>query len=172
LVTGFIEVLHNVTTSNTANPYSLQFTTARIKTSHSSVSSPAVAWYRLLTADVHLTLGSRAISVPQLPASKSNSSQQLNCSSPMTDCSPVHFTPLYSTARNSLIVLLIISKHGPQRKHHCYEPVAQQPALFTESPLNNGSTCYKHYNSQKIFSDIIKVYSAGDAKYHTRIVIM
>jgi hypothetical protein len=43
-----------------------------------------------LTADVPLTLGSRIIPVPQLPASNSNSSQGLNCSGPQSQ-SQSHF---------------------------------------------------------------------------------
>jgi hypothetical protein len=49
-------------------------------------------------ADVHLTLGSRTIPVPQLPVSNSNSSQGLNCSSPLTHSLTNKLTPLHSTA--------------------------------------------------------------------------
>jgi hypothetical protein len=44
---GFIEHLHVVTTCNYSaivNSHTLQFTTARTKSSHSAVSSPVVAW--------------------------------------------------------------------------------------------------------------------------------
>jgi hypothetical protein len=47
LVTGFIEHLQIVTTSNfgaVANSYNLQFTTARTKPSQSAVSSSVVTW--------------------------------------------------------------------------------------------------------------------------------
>jgi hypothetical protein len=47
LVTGFIEHLQIVTTSNynaIANSHTLQLTTARTKSSHSAVFSPVVAW--------------------------------------------------------------------------------------------------------------------------------
>jgi hypothetical protein len=47
LVTGFTELLHNVTTSNynaITNSHTLQFTTACIKSSQPAVSSPVVAW--------------------------------------------------------------------------------------------------------------------------------
>jgi hypothetical protein len=46
-VTGLIEHLQNVTTCNysaTANSHTLQFTTARTKSSQSTISSPVVAW--------------------------------------------------------------------------------------------------------------------------------
>jgi hypothetical protein len=52
LVTGFIEHLQIVTTSNcsaNANSHILQFSTARAKASQSAVSSPVVAWQRLPT---------------------------------------------------------------------------------------------------------------------------
>jgi hypothetical protein len=44
---------------------------------------------------------------PQLPSSHSNSSQRPNCSSPLTDYSPTHFSPLYvySTAPHSVTEL-------------------------------------------------------------------
>jgi hypothetical protein len=41
-------------------------------------SSLAVAWQRLPTVDVSLPLGSRTVPVPQVPASQSNNSEQLN----------------------------------------------------------------------------------------------
>jgi hypothetical protein len=77
----------------------------------SLLQSPlAVAWYRLPTADVTLTLGSRTVPMPQLPASQSNSSKRLNCSSVLTHS-------LTHSLRNSSLtdwtVLLITSRHGP-----------------------------------------------------------
>jgi hypothetical protein len=84
LVIGFIDYLQIVFTSNysaIANSHTLQFTIAPTKSSQSAVSLSVVACQRLPTADVPLTLGSRNIPVPQLPASNSNGSQQLNCSS-------------------------------------------------------------------------------------------
>jgi hypothetical protein len=54
------------------------------------------------SADIPLTLGSWTITMPQLPASKSNRSQWPNCSSPLTDCSQTHFTPLYPNALHSI----------------------------------------------------------------------
>jgi hypothetical protein len=57
------------------------------------------------------------IPVPQLPASNSNSSQRLTCSSPLTNSSPTDFTPLHSTELAPLTVLFITSWHGPHRKH-------------------------------------------------------
>jgi hypothetical protein len=59
-----------------------------------------------------LTLSSRTVPVPQLPVSKSNSSQRLNCSSPLTAYQPVHFTPLYSTALHSQTRQLTTSLHS------------------------------------------------------------
>jgi hypothetical protein len=47
LVTGFTELLHNVTVNNystNTNSHTLQFTKARRKSSQSAVSSPVVAW--------------------------------------------------------------------------------------------------------------------------------
>jgi hypothetical protein len=64
------------------------------------MSSPAIASYRLPVADVPRTLGFWAIPVPQLPASNSNSSQGLNCSSPLTNsltCKPSHSIPMHCT---------------------------------------------------------------------------
>jgi hypothetical protein len=64
----------------------------------SPLSSPVIAWQWLPTADVPLTLGSWTIPMAQL-TSNSNSSRRLNCSSPLTDCSPtnsLHSTLLYS----------------------------------------------------------------------------
>jgi hypothetical protein len=68
-----------------ANSHTLGFTKARAKSFKTAVSSPVVAWQRLPTADFPLNLGSRIIALPHLPASNSNSSQRLNCSSPLTN---------------------------------------------------------------------------------------
>jgi hypothetical protein len=43
LVTGFIELLQKVSSAN-VNSHTLQFTTARTKSSQSVVSSPVVDW--------------------------------------------------------------------------------------------------------------------------------
>jgi hypothetical protein len=51
---GFIDHLQIVTTSNyntVANSHTLQFTTARTKSSQPAAFSPVVAWERLPTAD-------------------------------------------------------------------------------------------------------------------------
>jgi hypothetical protein len=77
LVIGFIEHLHNVTTSNysaIANSHNLQLNTARNEPSQSAVSSPVVVWEWLPTAEAPLSLASPTIPFPQLPASNSNSS--------------------------------------------------------------------------------------------------
>jgi hypothetical protein len=69
-VIGFIEHLQIVTISNysaIANSQTSQFTIAHTKNFQIAVSSSAVAWQRLLTVDVPLTLGSQTIPVPQLP---------------------------------------------------------------------------------------------------------
>jgi hypothetical protein len=125
-----------------ANSYTLQITTAGIKSSQPAQSSPVVAWWRLPTADVPLTLGSRTIPMPELPASHSHSSQRLNRSSPLTDCSPVHFTPLYS----------LTSWHGPSRKHrfsvecYCYVRVCLGAYVIDTQPLpTNGRCLQSHY---------------------------
>jgi hypothetical protein len=102
LAIGFIEQLQVITI---ANSHTLQFTRACTKCSQSAMSSQVVVWYRLPTMDVPLPLFSRTIPVPQLPASHSNSSHGLNCSSSLTAHQPTHFTPLYSTALHSLTEL-------------------------------------------------------------------
>jgi hypothetical protein len=56
-----------------------------------------VAWQRL-----PLSLGSRTITVRQLPASHSSSSQGLNPSSPLTTHQPTLFTALHSVETHSL----------------------------------------------------------------------
>jgi hypothetical protein len=119
LLIGFIDHLQIATTSNysaIADSHTLQFTTARTKSSQSAVSS-SVVWQRHPMTDLPLTLGSRTITVPQLPASNSNSSQRPNCSSPLIDCTPTN--SLHSIVLNctELTVLLVTSRHGPHRKH-------------------------------------------------------
>jgi hypothetical protein len=53
---------------------------------------------------------------PQLPSSKSNSSQRLNLNSPLTHSLTKQL--LFTSLRwLSLTVLLITSRHGPHRKH-------------------------------------------------------
>jgi hypothetical protein len=110
MVTGFIEFLQKVTTSNYrafANSRTQQFTTSRTRSSQPAVSSPVIVLLRLPTADVPLPLGSRTIAVPQLPASNSNSSQGLNRSSPLThsltnQLAPLRYTELHCTALTEL----------------------------------------------------------------------
>jgi hypothetical protein len=95
LVTGVADHLQIVITCNYsafANPHTQQFITARTKSSQPVVFSPVVVWQRFPTASSPLTLGSRNIRLPQLPASKSNGLQGLNCSS---DCSQAHQTTLH-----------------------------------------------------------------------------
>jgi hypothetical protein len=73
LVIVFTDHLLIVITSNytaIADSRTIRFTTGRAKSFQSTVSSPVVARKRLPTADDPLTLGSRTISVPQLPASQ------------------------------------------------------------------------------------------------------
>jgi hypothetical protein len=82
----------------------------------SLLPSPVVAWYRLPTADVPLTLDTQTVPLPQVQASNNNSSHQPNCSSLMT--SPTHLTPLCLTELHSVTVLLITSGHSPHRKHY------------------------------------------------------
>jgi hypothetical protein len=72
-------------------------------------------------ADIRLTLGFRTISVPQLPASNSSSSQGLNHSSPLTH-SLTHSTPVHCTnsipPQNGLYLLHITSLNKPGRSSH------------------------------------------------------
>jgi hypothetical protein len=74
---------------------------------------------------------------PQLPASHSNSSQRLNCSSSLTNSTNSSITPL---ANSSLTVLRIISRHGLHRKHRSsvavYGPVSS--CLFRTRCLATG----------------------------------
>jgi hypothetical protein len=81
--------------------------------------------YRLLTADVPLPLGSRTVPVPLLAASNSNSSQELNRSSPLTNSMTNQLNPLHYL---SLIALLITSLDRPHRQH-C-------PSFVVQSLLN------------------------------------
>jgi hypothetical protein len=69
---------------DSARDYTLQFTVTHSHTSVYSQFFTAVAWYRLTTADIPLSLGSRTVSVPHLPASNSCSSQGLNPSGSLT----------------------------------------------------------------------------------------
>jgi hypothetical protein len=74
----FTDHLQIVTTSNysaIANSHTLQFTTASTKPSQSAAFLPVIAWSQLSMVDVSLTLGSPTVPMPQLPASKSDSSQ-------------------------------------------------------------------------------------------------
>jgi hypothetical protein len=102
LVIGFIEPLQIVITCKyrpVTDSHTQQFTTAHIMSSRPAVSSPAFC-QRLLTAGVPLFLGSRNVTVPQLPASHSISSQGLTLTSSLTNSvthQPTHFTPLHST---------------------------------------------------------------------------
>jgi hypothetical protein len=125
LVIGFMEHLYTrlVTASKynaVTNSRTLQFTTARIKSSQSVFTSRC-----LMTASnrvLSIPLGSQTIPVPEPPASNSNSSRAVNRNSSLTHWSTKYFTSLNCTELNStelalLIVLLITSKHGPHRKH-------------------------------------------------------
>jgi hypothetical protein len=93
LVTGFIEHLKILTTSNHST----------IADSHSeihystylSLLSLAVFWQQLPTVDVPLLRGSLIIPLPQLPASKSNSSQGLNHSRSLTHSLTTQITALH-----------------------------------------------------------------------------
>jgi hypothetical protein len=58
--------------------------------------SSLVFWQRFLTVDLSLSLGSRTDPVPQLPASKSNSSQGLNRSNPLSDSHSLTHSPTKS----------------------------------------------------------------------------
>jgi hypothetical protein len=84
-----------------------------IANSHSSqpAVSSAVFWKRLPTANVPLPLGSRTVSVSQLPASNSNSSQRLNSSSPVTYSST---NSLHST--NSRVRVRVTSRLAVYRQ--------------------------------------------------------
>jgi hypothetical protein len=85
--------------------------------------------------------------LPQLPASNSNSSHKLNCSSPLS-----HFTPLYSSALHSLTELnsvgcVIWPLSGPQRKHHflqyLHRCVRAAVSLYVLRPLpSNEYICH------------------------------
>jgi hypothetical protein len=121
LVIGFIHYLQVVTTCNCiaiTNSHTLQFTTARTMSSHSTVFNSRCL-VTASTADVPLILDSRNIPVPQLPASNSSSSQRVNCSSltnSLTHKQP--FTSLHCTALTlSLIFLFVTPWHGQYRKH-------------------------------------------------------
>jgi hypothetical protein len=80
-----------------------------LKASQPAVSLP-VFWLRLPTEDVPLSLGSRTIPVPQLPASNRHSSQELNPSCYLFNSSTNSADRLtHSPAYNI--------RHGPHRKH-------------------------------------------------------
>jgi hypothetical protein len=96
----------------------------------SLLQSPlAVAWQRLQTADVNLTLGSRTIPVPRLPASKCNSSQRLNCSSLTNSQVGGHLTP---TSSSSLDTHTHTHTHYiTHSKYHCYYSTHKVFTVFT-----------------------------------------
>jgi hypothetical protein len=119
LVIGFIEHLYTqlLTTSNysaVSDSHTLQFTTAHTKSSQSAVFT-SHCLVATSSSGRSLTWGSWTIPVPQLPASNSNGSQWLNCSSPLTNwllTSSIHCTLLRCTALTNWV---ITSKHGPHR---------------------------------------------------------
>jgi hypothetical protein len=94
LVIGFIDHLYNLLLHFT-NHYRTQ----------TSVLSLLVSTSRLLVAVANGECSPYSdcgtIHVPQLPASNSNGSQRLNCSSPLTDCST---NSLHSTALNCAVL--------------------------------------------------------------------
>jgi hypothetical protein len=95
-----------------ASSHTLQFTTARTKFSHSAVSSPIVAWWRIPTV-------SSASLLTFLPAGDclTTHSLLLLTNSQADD----HLTPTsYSSGWlycSSQLILLITSRHGPRSKH-------------------------------------------------------
>jgi hypothetical protein len=133
LIIGFIEHLQVATTRNynaIANSNTLQFTTTRTKSSQSAVSSPVVSWYRLLTMDIPLIVGSRTLSQCLIYQLLSNTLThqptlhfpELHCTD-LTSQTGAHLIPAsYSSDTNSTncssqLFPLITSRHGPRRKH-------------------------------------------------------
>jgi hypothetical protein len=114
--------------------YLIQHVTTRyisLLQTHTLVStvmfSLAVARYRLLTAEVPLTLGSR--SVPDL-------GYQLVTATAHNDWAPEVLWLIHS----SLTALLITCRHGPHRKH--------RPSVAAYGSLpSNESTCHNIYKS-------------------------
>jgi hypothetical protein len=96
MVIGSIDHLQVVTTSNCnaiANQHCIHSSKYQTFSVCSVFTSRCLA--TASTTDAPLTLGSRTISMPQLPASKNNSSQRLNCNSLSHQPTP-HCTALYS----------------------------------------------------------------------------
>jgi hypothetical protein len=128
LVIGFIEHLLILTTSNYStitNSYTLQFTAACTKLFsllclHQSLPGNSSQWQTFPLLWVSWT-----IPVPQLPASNSSSSQQLNCIIHLTAYSPtnsLHSTVLNWTELNS--TQLDWSSHivlEQTHKEHCLQ---------------------------------------------------
>jgi hypothetical protein len=77
---------------------------------------------------------------PQLPASHSNSSQQLSPSCSLTN-SITNLATHQPTNSTQLICLLIISRHGPHRKYRstiAVPTIAVETYLFAKPLLSNG----------------------------------
>jgi hypothetical protein len=106
--------------------------------------------------------------MPQLPASNSNSSQELGRSShSLTD----QLAPLHSTQLHSLTFLLVISRHGSHRKHRysvavsvvACAAIGAEQQRFPASPLarvrnllpSNGLCLQTHYLATYLHSAII-----------------
>jgi hypothetical protein len=128
-------------------------------------------------ADVPLPLGSRTIPVSQLPASNSNSSQWLNCSSPLTDLSPtnlVNSTVLNCTALTNWTELGRSSHIASELTHRkcCLQQLFCcvtspctwcVPLLHVYGPLpSNGSICYNIF----IWYVVILLVTIGSATHH------
>jgi hypothetical protein len=70
-------------------------------------------------AYVPLPLGSQTIPVPQLPASNSNSSQGLNCRSPLTDGSPTNSLQCTNSTQLNSVGRVIQSWSRPTENATC-----------------------------------------------------
>jgi hypothetical protein len=124
-----MDLLNKINYSSIANSHTLQFTTARTNTFQSALSSPVVAWRRLSTADVYLSLSSRTIPVPQLPASNSSGSQGLNCIRPLTNLltNSFNFTLPNCTAPLSVESYSLGADHIENTASNSTSTVAREP---------------------------------------------